>query len=300
MFVTVAVSTHNRQDTIGDCLASLVAQNLPEDAFEVVVVDDGSTDRTVEIVGGFVGDGPPPVRLLRQPHRGLSVARNRAISEGRGDLICFIDDDAVATTGWLAAMVGAADRHHSTECFAGRLILRLEGRAPRTCDRESLGATLDHGTHEQTINRVKGSNMAIRRSAFERVGLFIPALVWRGDEDNWLYRLHELGGSALYVPEALVWHRRTASDLRLWNLLRTRFGWGVGQVQYKRETDVGFRPRGELKAFGRDLVHAVRDRCTGGLLQAAVRVGALWGGLRGELRKPKETAPRLTPTEEAQ
>ncbi len=292
-FVTVAVSTRNRQETLGDCLASLLAQDFPKAAFEVIVVDDESTDGTASVAQRFAGDGPPVVRYIRQPYGGLSIARNRAISEGAGDLICFMDDDAEATPGWLRAMVDAADRHPEVECFGGRLLLRLEGRAPRTCEAESLGATLDLGDAEQTITRVKGSNMAMRRSAFERIGLFNPALVWRGDEDNWLHRLHDEGGRAVYVPEGLVWHRRLPSDLRLWRLLRTRFGWGIGQVQFKRETGVAFRPRAELRALRAALAHAYRDRCTGGLLQASIKVGALWGAYFGELRKPKQTVPGL-------
>jgi glycosyltransferase involved in cell wall biosynthesis len=298
-FVTVAVATRNRQDTIGDCISSLLEQDLPASQYEVIVVDDESTDRTPEIAKRFERDAAPVVRYQSQPYGGLSVARNRAITDGRGDLVCFLDDDAVATPGWLAGMVAAANRHHDVECFGGRLLLRLEGRAPRTCGEESLGATLDLGDEEHAITRVKGSNMAMRRSAFERIGLFNPALVWRGDEDNWLHRLHEQGGRVLYIPDALVWHRRTASDLRLWNLLKTRFGWGVGQIQYKRETEVPFRARVELRNLRNDLVHAVRRRCTGGLLHAAVRLGALWAGYTGELRKPKQTVPSLATSEDA-
>lgn len=293
-FVTVAVSTRNRLRTLGDCIESVLAQTYPKDAFEIVVVDDGSTDGTAAVAQRFVGDGPPTVRCVHQPHVGLSVARNRAIADGRGDLICFLDDDAVATPTWLQAMAAAANRHPDVECFGGRLLLRLEGRAPRTCEAESLGATLDLGSHEQTVTLVKGSNMAIRRSAFARIGLFNPALVWRGDEDNWLRRLHDAGGRALYVPDGLVWHRRLPADLAMWKLLKTRFGWGVGQIQFKRETGVPFRPRAELRALRAALVHAYRDRCTGGLLQAAIKVGALWGASFGELRKPRQAAPSLT------
>jgi glucosyl-dolichyl phosphate glucuronosyltransferase len=296
--VTVAVCTRDRQDTIHQCLASLIAQDFPKDAYEVIVVDDESTDRTAEIATAFATEGPPVVRYIRQPYSGLSVGRNRAISEGNGDLICFIDDDAEATPGWLSAMVAAANRHPDVECFGGKLLLRLEGNAPRTCGKESLGATLDLGDNEQAITQVKGSNMAMLRSAFVRIGLFNPALVWRGDEENWMHRLHEQGGRALYVPLGLVWHRRLPADLRLRTLLRTRFGWGVGQVQFKRETGEPFEPRVEVRALRSALSHTVRDRCTGGLLQAAVKLGALWGAYFGELRKPKQTAPTLAPSED--
>ncbi len=291
--VTVAVATRNREETLRECIASLVVQDFPKDSFEIIVVDDDSSDSTGDIARQFVSDGPPAVRYIRQPYGGLSVARNRAITEGSGDLICFLDDDAEATPSWLSALFDAADRHPDVDCFGGKLLLRLEGRAPKTCGEESLGATLDLGSEEHAITRVKGSNMAMRRSAFERIGLFNPALVWRGDEDNWMHRLHEAGGRALYVPEGLVWHRRLPSDLRLWSLLKTRFGWGVGQIQYKRETGESFRPRGEARQLLGSLKHAYRDRCTGGLLQASIKAGALWAGFFGELNKPRQVAPSL-------
>lgn len=283
-----------------DCITSVLEQDLPKNTFELIVVDDDSSDGTEELVRRFVGDGPPVVRYIKQSTAGLSVARNRAIAEGRGDLVCFLDDDAVAAPSWLRGLLDAARRHPDVECFSGRLLLRLEGRAPKTCEKESLGATLDLGDEEQEIERAKGSNMAMRRSAFERIGLFNPALVWRGDEDNWLHRLRAAGGRALYVPDALVWHRRLRSDLRLPTLLKTRFGWGVGQIQYKRETGVRFHPRSEARELLDSLRHAIRDRCTGGLLHASIKAGALWGGFFGELRKPPQTAPSLTPRGDAQ
>lgn len=277
----------------------MLEQDLPKEVFELIVVDDDSSDGTSELARRFVGEGPPAVRYVRQVYAGLSVARNRAITEGSGDLICFLDDDALATSTWLSGLMRAAQRHPDVECFGGRLLLRLEGRAPKTCEKESLGATLDLGDTEQEIERVKGSNMAVRRSAFERIGLFNPALVWRGDEDNWIHRLRAAGGRALYVPDALVWHRRLRSDLRLLKLLKTRFGWGVGQIQYKRETGVRFHPRSEAKELLQSLRHSIRDRCTGGLLHASIKAGALWGGYFGELRKPPQEAPSLTPREDA-
>lgn len=296
--ITVAVCTRNRRETIDACLSSLLEQDHPRDDYEVVVVDDGSTDGTAQIARRRARDEGPRVRVLTQAHEGLSAARNRAVADSDGHLICFLDDDAVASPGWVAAMASAAQRHPGVDCFGGRLLLRLEGRPPRTCGRESLGAALDMGAEEQPVERVKGSNMAIRRSAFERIGLFNPALVWRGDEDNWMHRLIEQGGRALYVPGALVWHRRLASDLRLWKLLRTRFGWGIGQVQYKRETGEPFRWRAEGRALRAALAHAYHDRCAGGLLQASIKLGALWGAFAGELRKPPQDAPHLRPSGE--
>jgi GT2 family glycosyltransferase len=295
--VTVTVATKNREDTIGDALESLTKLDFPADRYEVIVVDDGSTDATPEIAQRFVSTTAPVVRYIRQDYAGLSVARNRGITEGRGDLFCFMDDDAVAEPTWLEGMVDAADRHPDVDCFGGRIVLRLEGRAPKTCEQESLGASLDLGADEQPVERIKGANMGMRRRAFERIGLFNPALVWRGDEDDWVGRLTAAGGKVLYVPGGLVWHRRTKSDLRLFNLLRTRFGWGVGQVQLRRESGMPIKPRSELRSLKKGLRHFIKDRCTGGLLFAAIKAGAVWGAYSGEFRKERQTAPTLDPSD---
>lgn len=295
---TVAICTRNRARTLPVCLTSVLAQDYPKQSYEVILVDDESTDTTQRIAQQFIRNSSPQLRYIRQPYGGLSVARNRAISEARSDLVCFLDDDAEASPGWVGALIQAAAEHSDVECFAGRLLLRLEGKAPRTCGAESLGAELDEGDEERELDglvtRARGSNLAIRRAAFERIGLFNPALVWRGDEDNWQKRLVEQGGRVLYVPRALVWHRRLKSDLRRRTLLKTRFGWGVGQVQYKRESGVPWTFRKELKVLRKDLRHAYEERCFGGILEAAIRVGALWGAITGELRKPRSGVPRLT------
>lgn len=290
---TVAVCTRNRQETIEACLASVVAQDFPKERFEVVIIDDGSSDGTPDIARRFVSDAPPIVRYIRQPHGGLSAARNRAVTEGRGDLICFLDDDAEAVPGWLGAIQAGAESHPDVDCFAGRIRLRLESKAPRTCDRESLAAELDEDSPQHPVTWAKGANMAMRKSAFRHVGLFNPALVWRGDEVDWQRRLKEAGGKLRYLPDALVWHRRLERDLRWTRLLKTRFGWGIGQVQYRREAGEALVYSHELRIIFFALLHAIRRRCPGGLLKAVTHVGAVWAGLRGELHKPRTIAPTL-------
>lgn len=292
--VTVAVCSRNRAKTLGDCLESLLAQDLPPNAYEVIVVDDGSTDGTAEIAAHYATNALPSVRYVHQTHAGLSASRNRAVIEARGSLICFVDDDAVAVREWLTALVTAADANPDIECFAGRLLLRFEAKPPRTCGAEPLGAQLDLGPVATLAERAIGANMAMRRSAFERIGLFNPALTWRWDEQDWTNRLYAAGGSVLYVPEALVWHRRLASDLRFRNLLKARFGWGICVVDYKREAGLPFGRRSQLEGFGKMLVHAGRARCTGGLLLAAEHLGALWAAVRGRYHAPRHAPPALT------
>lgn len=294
MRISVAICTRNRSHTLADTVRSLADQDYTGD-YEVLVIDDGSTDDTQGMVQRLAEQiQRPSIRYIHQDHGGLSNARNRAVSESEAELIAFIDDDAVAVPGWLRAIVEGAARHPDIECFAGRIVLQLEAKAPRTCELESLAAELDEGEEEHPTWRAKGANMAMRRSGFRRVGLFNPALVWRGDEWDWQRRLNEAGGTVMYLPKALVRHRRLASDLRWGRIVRTKFGAGIGHVQYLRESGQTVGYRRKLRAVASSLRHAVRVRCPGGILSAAWHFGVIWGALRGELRKPRTQPPVLS------
>src|SRR5204862_7056439 len=94
VFVSVVVPTWNRADLLPDCLRSLRAQDYPADRFEIVVLDNGSSDATADVVRPFMDVGGPSVRYVRlERHGSLNVARNAAIAAAHGDPICFVDDD---------------------------------------------------------------------------------------------------------------------------------------------------------------------------------------------------------------
>jgi len=259
-----------------------MAQEYPPDGFEIIVVDDGSTDRTPAVVESISNRAnTPQVRLLRQPARGLNSARNAGVREARGQLICFVDDDVDAPPGWLQAMIAGAMRHPEAACLGGPIRLRLEGPAPRLCGREPLGETeLDLGPSDKADVLVWGANMAVRRSAFDLVGLFSENLPIYGDEQEWEERLLDRGGRTVYVPDAWLWHRRTADDLRLLHMLKRRFVRGANSVPYRlARGEPTPRVGGELYGAMRVLGHAVRRGCTWGLLASAAHLGTAWGAI---------------------
>ena len=97
-FLSVIVPTYNRKDKIGDCLDSLINQDYPN--FETIVVDDGSTDDTSKIVSNY------PVKLIKnEKNLGLWEARNIGIENSKGEIIAFLDDDALAERDWLKKLV---------------------------------------------------------------------------------------------------------------------------------------------------------------------------------------------------
>ncbi|MEX0874323.1 MAG: glycosyltransferase family A protein [Actinomycetota bacterium] len=281
--LTVAVCTRNRADKLDTTLRSLLAQSLDETAYEIVVVDDGSTDRTEAVVRAVSGQAIPAIKYLRQDHSGSSAARNRCAREASGELICYVDDDVEVEPSWLEAVVAGASRNPEASCFAGRVIVRLEGKAPRTCDREYLAASLDEGNEERVVDRAVGANMAIRKQAFKDVGPFNEALWWQWDEYEWQDRLHARGGQIVYLPMARVWHRRVEADLKRGRLLKNRFRWGTCYPIYARETNKLVPVWPEVRHLFISLAHAVRRRCFGGLLMVFFRLGVLSAVARGRL-----------------
>lgn len=273
--LSVVLCTRNRAAALETTLRSLLAQDLQASHFEVVVVDDGSTDATPDVVARFADAHGAPVSYVRQEHLGLSAARNTGARNARGDLICYVDDDIEAEPWWLREFALGAERNPDASCFAGRILVRYEGRPPRNCHRESVAANLDAGETEHEIDRAVGASMAVRRAAFDDAGPFDEALRWQWSEVEWQERLRSNGGRIVYVPRALVWHRRTADDLRRWRLMVHRFHRGRGYPIYARSTGRSTSLSYELGRLIVALAHGVRRRCFGGPLMVAYRLGVL-------------------------
>jgi glycosyltransferase involved in cell wall biosynthesis len=191
---SVIVPVHNAEETLPRTLAHLRAQAAPF-AYEVVVVDDGSSDRSAE----HAAAGGPPIRLVRQAAAGPAAARNRGVALSRGAVLAFCDADCFPTPGWLAA--GARALEHA-DLVQGR-VLPIEGVERGPFDR-TLWITEEVGLWET-------ANLFVRRELFDQAGGFEDWLTPdRGKalgEDVWLgWRLKRLGARSAFCPEALSHH----------------------------------------------------------------------------------------------
>jgi len=283
--VTVVVPTFNRAHLLVVCLRSLLAQDLAEH-YEVLVIDDGSTDDTRSVVEAMRSKAADEVDLRYewQLNAGINAGRNHGLTAAGASLVCFVDDDVEAPPGWLGALVRGARAHPQADVLGGPIALRFEGRLPRTCGREQLPETsLDRGPQMVWNKMLYGANFAVRKTAVDRLGGFDDSRgsgwVW-GDEEEFERRLLAAGGHTLYLPDAAVWHRRTQDDLRVRSLLRKEFVRGMTQRDYGRR---GTGHRGtvtaELELLTRGLYHTVRRRCVLGLLICARATGhlaAMW------------------------
>ena len=275
---SIVIPTRERLSYLEVALSSIAPQAAHAGA-EVLVVDDaGPSQAARELTARFGARYEPHPRPL-----GLNVARNTGVQRSTGELVVFVDDDIRAAPGWLSALLAAARENPQVDVFTGPLTARLEGRAPRTCGRERPPiTTLELGAHDIDAGHAWGANMAIRRSALERVGPFDVSLEHGGDEQEWQERLraHTPGARVLYVARASVEHRRAGVDARLRSLARVAHARGRAARRFDARRGRAPSLAAELRTLARCLGHVVRRRCPAGLTMAAHSAGRLREGLR--------------------
>ena len=235
---SVLVCTRDRIDLLPACLDSLDHQSTTE-PFEVLVVDNGSTDGTAGWLGRWAAADGSRRRVVREPVAGLSRARNTGLAAATGDVVLFLDDDALAPRGWVAAHLAVYRRSPGTTAVGGPVVLTWPEGRPRwlTPGLEHWYSALDHGDEPGPFpppHGPYGTNMSLLRSAVLAAGGFTERLGRRGrsllsgEEAELWQRLWASGASIVYDPATLVLHRvASARSSRRWLLRR---GWGQGRT----------------------------------------------------------------------
>ncbi len=302
---SIVIPTRERLDYLAFALASIAPQAVEAGA-ELLVVDDAGPSAAaralVERFGARYEPHPAPL--------GLNAARNTGVERSSGELVVFVDDDISASPRWLEALIDAAASHPRVDVFTGPIIPRLEGSRPRTCGREAPPITsLDLGTEDTPTRYAWGANMAIRRTALERVGPFDVTLEVGGDEQEWQDRLAAAaegdatgdshpasrGGAALYVARAAVDHRRAGADARLGSLARTAYARGRTARRLDVRQGRGPALAHELTTLAGCVGHVIRRRCPAGLIMVAHSAGRLNEGLRERLEIVRGSRDRRAP-----
>jgi GT2 family glycosyltransferase len=290
---SIVIPTRRRLSYLEVALASIAPQARAAGA-EILVVDDaGASAPARELAGRFDARYEPHAGPL-----GLNVARNTGVERSTGELVVFVDDDVRAGDGWLAALIAAAREHPQVDVLTGPIRARLEGRRPRSCGREAPPiTTLDLGAEDTQARYAWGANMAVRRSALERIGPFDVTLEHGGDEQEWQDRLRAgtPGATVLYVADAAVDHRRAGADARLRSLSRVAHARGRASRRFDVRRGQAPSLRRELMTLAGCVGHVVRRRCPAGLTMVAHSAGRVREGLQAR-RAP--TPPGAAPTDD--
>jgi hypothetical protein len=242
---SVIVCTFNRAASVARSLAAMERLELPDRcSWELLVVNNASTDDTPAVLATIAGRGILPLRVITEPQLGLSRARNAGVTAARGDLLLFTDDDTVVDPCWLGAYLAAARRWPHASYFGGPVDPLFESVSPRWI-RENLEALspmlcrVEVSGDERPITQSEqpfGPNMAFRRQGFlgvsfnEEVGRRGAEQI-RGSEVSVTDQLKRAGATGVWVPTARVQHVIPSSHATLRYLVGYQSGAGATAVR---------------------------------------------------------------------
>jgi glycosyltransferase involved in cell wall biosynthesis len=192
---------YNAERTLRACLDALVAQQLADHDREILVVDNGSTDLSREIAGGY-----PSVSLLAEARPGAYTSRNRGVQSARGEVVAFTDPDCVPDRGWIAE-IGAAFTDPSIDLVCGRrLSARRSPLLASVVDYENTKDAFVLGGDDEELYYGFTSNLAVRRLVFDSLGPFLERP--RGADTLFVRKVarERSCGAIRYLPSAVVTH----------------------------------------------------------------------------------------------
>ncbi len=236
--VSIIVCTYNGSSRIDNCLSSLKKLDYPN--FEIIVIDDGSTDDTLHRATKHAS-----VRCYRQDHEGLSAARNLGANHAKGEILAYTDDDCEADSQWINWLVTAYDDPKIVAAGGPNI------PPPASGMQEAIVAAAEGApSHilltDRLAEHLPGCNLSIRRQALLDIGGFNPVFTAAGDDVDICWRLMDAGGQLAFVPSAFVWHRRRVS---LWRYIQQQRGYGraenilksIHQERFTRQGDINWK-----------------------------------------------------------
>ncbi len=217
--VSVVVCAYNASSTIDECLASLERLDYPD--YEVIVVNDGSTDDTGDIARRY-----PTPRVIDIPNGGLSAARNVGMHDAAGEIIAYTDADTRVDAWWLTFLVQPF-LHSDVVASGGPNVVPADDLPVAQCVARAPGGPTQVLLDDRIAEHVPGCNMAFRTSALRAIGGFDPVFLRAGDDVDVCWRLQARGWRIGFAPSALVWHHHRSTVGAYW---RQQVGYGEGEV----------------------------------------------------------------------
>lgn len=238
-FVSVVIPTFNRISSLLVCVGSLFKQSYPPERFEIVIVDDGSTDSTLEILEKYYKN-VDKVKIFSQKNQGSYAARNLGIKNSKGEIICFTDDDCIAERDWIRNLVNG----YKIEQIGGVGGKIVGYNITKILERyvEDIG-----GLGQEKFQNIFSvtANASYRKKVLDEIGVFDPYFKSGGDADLGI-RVNLKKYKILYSPDALIFHKHRIS---INALSRQFFKYGTGYVRLHRKYPKNFILKRILKDY---------------------------------------------------
>ena len=238
-FVSVIVCSYNGARTLAACLESLGKLNYP--AYEVILVDDGSSDDTAHVAAQF-----PSVRYIHQANHGLSHARNTGAAAAKGDVFAYTDSDCMVDADWLYYLIGALVSGDYAG-VGGPNITPPAQNWIQACVAAAPGGPSHVLLTDTIAEHIPGCNMAFYRWAFDGAGGFDPEYRKAGDDVDFCWRIQQAGWVIGFSPTAIVWHYRRFT---LRAFLKQQDGYGEAESLLRFKHLIFFGPTGTAKWRG--------------------------------------------------
>ncbi len=243
---SIVISTYNRERFLPGLFDSILAQTMDRTKFEVILVNNNSTDRTEELCMNFIKEHPEvQCSYYVETNQGLSYGRNRGIVESRGEYITFADDDALLTPEYAERATAYLDQRPEVAEVGGPILLQYMGRVP-AWENPYMNSLL--GYFQPSLKRYRmakknrryprGSNMTFRRSIFDKCGMFdvglgrVGRILVGGEEKDIAFRIFDADEAIDYDPSIVVYH--LVPEERTTTEFIKRQGIGTGQSERYR------------------------------------------------------------------
>jgi GT2 family glycosyltransferase len=238
--VSVVVCTFNGARTLRATLQGIERLEYPD--FEVIVVDDGSTDKTAAVAAEF------DVQLIRTPNGGLGAARNAGAAAATGEIVAYLDDDAWPDPHWAHYLADTFDRKGSA-AVGGPNIPPPDANAVAESVAHSPGGPIQVLVSDTEAEHIPGCNFSIRKDVLTELGGFDPQFRAAGDDVDLCWRLQEAGHRISFNPAATVWHHRRNSVRAYW---RQQRGYGRAEALLERKWPQRYNAAGHV-TWGGDM-----------------------------------------------
>ena len=224
-FVSVIVCTLNRKDFLKKCLNNLLNVNYPKSRYEIIIIDGGSIDGTIDMLKKEF----PQIRYIIETRPGVSYARNRGLENAKGDIIAFTDDDCIVTRNWLYELT--SNFLPSNIGAVGGPVRFLQSIPRKLFVKAALGG-YDMGEKKQYVKFLITSNMAIRNEVAQKIKFDVKLgrrkrALFNNEDIDFCERISRMNYKLLYNPKAVVYHDINVERIKVQYILRRAFYAGV-------------------------------------------------------------------------
>ncbi|MBW1973169.1 MAG: glycosyltransferase family 2 protein [Deltaproteobacteria bacterium] len=264
---SVIIITRNRANYLPKTLNSLLNQDFPKEKYEIIVVDNNSSDDTKLVVERISRSSHKKIQYILEPQIGMSYARNKGASIAKGKILAFIDDDAIASPVWISAHYSLYKKFSFIGATGGKIELSFLSNKPNWLSKDLLIPLgyLDYSLEESIMSYPShpfGGNFSVKKEIFFELNGFIEKFKSTNEERAFFYKLNQKGYKIGYSPKAIVYHQIPSSRLKKYYFIKRGIKQGMANIKLLAVLSLKDPPplKQKLYRFFLDAILIIRNR----------------------------------------